>query len=69
MYETGQGVPEDYVQAYAWLNLAAAQRYESAIQGKNELRKRMTSEQIAQAQELSTTLFLQIESKGRSQGD
>lgn len=69
MYETGQGVPEDYVQAYAWLNLAAAQGYESAIQGKDELRERMTDKQIAQAQELSTALFLQIGTKGNTQSD
>ncbi len=25
MYDNGQGMPQDYVQAYMWLNLAAAQ--------------------------------------------
>ena len=25
MYDKGEGVPEDYVKAYAWFNLAAAQ--------------------------------------------
>jgi hypothetical protein len=33
MYEYGEGVPKDYVQAYMWLNLAAAQGEEDAVKG------------------------------------
>ncbi|WP_352864873.1 hypothetical protein [Mesorhizobium sp. M1329] len=31
MYATGQGVPQDYVLAYMWSNLAAAQGHEVAV--------------------------------------
>ena len=60
MYGNGRGVPEDYVRAYAWFNLAAAQGSEASEIGKNNLRQRMTADQIARAQELSTTLFERI---------
>lgn len=53
MYAKGEGVPEDYVQAYKWWNLSAAQGNENAIANKEMLRKRMTPEQIAEAQKLS----------------
>ena len=38
-YDTGRSVPDDYVQAYAWLNLAAAQGMERAEQMKTPLRQ------------------------------
>ena len=63
MYAEGRGVPEDYVLAYAWLNLAAAQRDEVADKNKDKLRPLMTAAQIAQAQELSATLFSRIQSR------
>ena len=64
MYENGEGVPENYVRAYAWLNLAAAQGHETAVSGKADLQRRMTAAQIAEAQELSTTLFARINGGG-----
>ena len=62
MYATGEGVPEDYVVAYAWWNLAAAQGNEMAMEYKDDIRTRMTPDQIARAQELSATLFDRINS-------
>ena len=56
----GEGVPEDYVVAYAWFNLASAQGNEGAIGARDNLRTRMTPDQIARAQELSATLFDRI---------
>ncbi|MCY4400933.1 MAG: ankyrin repeat domain-containing protein [Gemmatimonadetes bacterium] len=53
MYANGIGVPENYVAAYAWYNLAAAQGIEEAEDAKDRLSPRMTSEQVARAQELS----------------
>ena len=53
MFRNGQGVPQDDVQAYAWLNLTVA-----TTNKKAELRERMTTEQIACAQELSTNIYL-----------
>ena len=60
LYEQGLGVPEDYVLAYAWYNLASAQGNEQARDVKDDLRTRMTPDQIAQAQETSATLFDRI---------
>ena len=53
MYASGEGVAEDDVLAYMWWNLAAAQGHESAKNNKGILVKRMTREQIAEAQKLS----------------
>ena len=50
-------MPENYVRAYAWYNLAAAQGDEPAVKAKESLRERMSAKQIARAQELSNTLF------------
>jgi S1-C subfamily serine protease len=52
-YETGNGVAKDYVEAYKWLNLASAQGSESAKEHLSNVEKKMTPEQIAEAQELS----------------
>ena len=54
MYYNGEGVPEDYVLAYMWYNLAAAQGNETAQSNKDRAERRMTPEQIAEAQRLST---------------
>ena len=53
MYNAGEGVPENYILAYKWSNLAAARGSEQARDLKNDLRKRMTRKQIAEAQQLS----------------
>ena len=53
MYADGEGVPEDLVYAYMWLNLSAAQGDETAQTNKDVVEQRMTREQIAEAQRLS----------------
>ena len=53
MYEFGQGVPQDDVQAHMWLNLAAAQGHANGAKNRDLVAKRMTPQQIAQAQELA----------------
>lgn len=50
MYAVGQGVKQDYPRAHMWLNLAAAQQYEDAQENRDEVAKRMTTDQITQAQ-------------------
>jgi TPR repeat protein len=59
-YENGDGVLQDYVQSYAWFNLASANGDAEAKQARNNLAKKMTPEQIARAQELSTELHKKI---------
>jgi hypothetical protein len=59
MYRIGQGVPQDYVQAHMWSNLAAAQNHESQELAKllremrDDIAKEMTQAQIAEAQRLA----------------
>ena len=53
-YENGQGVPQDYVQAYMWFDLAAAQNVTAAASFRDSLELLMTPEQLAQAQQLAT---------------
>ena len=59
MYANGEGVPQDYVLAYMWLNLAAAQGGVSWPEGyapsyrRDVVAKSMTREQIAEAQKLA----------------
>ena len=58
MYSDGDGVPQDYVEAYKWYNLAAAQGDTDAIKNRDIIvADSMTPEQIAEAQQLSRDLF------------
>ena len=62
MYALGRGIPENYVYAYAWVSLAVAQGDKEAVEAKDLLRPKMTSEQVAKAQELAADLWERIES-------
>lgn len=60
MYRDGTGAPEDYVQAHLWLNLAAARfpaaqedDRNAARQVRDRVAKKMTPEQIAEAERLA----------------
>ncbi len=53
MYHFGQGVPPDYVSAHMWFTFAAAQEYENAQEKRDFVAKRMTPDQIAEAQRLA----------------
>ena len=53
MYTKGQGVQQDYVQAYLWFNLAAAQGDEGARKDRDILAEQMTLAQIGDAQRLA----------------
>ena len=53
MYDSGRGVPEDNLQAYAWYNIAAAQGHDLAEHNKKLIAESMTREQRARAQELA----------------
>ncbi len=57
-YAYGSGVPQDDVQAHIWYNLAASRLQtdllrESSARSRDEVAKRMTPEQIAEAQRLA----------------
>ncbi len=58
MYDNGYGVPQDYVQAYMWFNLAAVgfppgENRDSAAENRDIVAKFMTPAQIAEAQRLA----------------
>ena len=65
-YALGEGVLEDYVQAFAWYNIATANGNELAKKGKTTVAEEMTKEQIAKAQDLSTEM---VKSNPRLMGD
>jgi len=53
MYYKGEGVPQDYVKAHMWVNLAGAKGDEEAIKARDSIAERMTPAQIAEAQKLA----------------
>ena len=57
MYATGQGVPQDDVQAHMWFNLAASRMTgedrEIAVRSRDRVADGLTPEQIAEAQRLA----------------
>ncbi len=53
MYESGEGVKQDYATAYAFLNIAATNGLQEARKNLPQFAKKLNPEQIAKAQELS----------------
>ncbi len=53
MYAKGLGVPQDYVQAHMWSNVAAAQGLVQARKFRETAANLMTPAQIAEAQRLA----------------
>jgi TPR repeat protein len=56
MYQTGDGVPQDFVKAYAWLDLAAKQDLEQAKRSRDAAAAAMNGAQLSEAQRLSNQL-------------
>ncbi len=53
LLEQGLGLPQSYVRAHAWYNLAAAAGHGEARAARDRLTGRMTVEQLAQAQDMA----------------
>ena len=53
MYHNGQGVPQDYVQAHKWYNIAGANGSETGTSNRDSVAKQMTPAQVAEAQRLA----------------
>ena len=53
MYYNGKGVQQDYVEAHKWTNLAAVQGFKGAGKVRDAMARRMTPDQIAEAQRLA----------------
>lgn len=65
-YQNGEGVPQDYVEAYKWFNLSAAQDdllspKGIAAQERNSITRLMTPEQIAEGQRRAAAFVPRIE--------
>ena len=53
VYSKGQSVLLDYIQAHKWYNLSAMHGDNVAFNNRNNIAKRMTPAQIAEAQRLA----------------
>lgn len=51
LYEAGNGTTQDFVQAHKWYNLAASRGHRHAAEARDALAERMTSNQVARAQQ------------------
>ena len=49
----GRGAPQDYVLAHMWCNLSVAQGFELCAELRDLITKRMTPDQVAEAQRLA----------------
>ena len=52
MFARGLGAPQDFVQGYMWLNLAAAQGHDMALVSRDMVAIKMSPDQIAEAQRM-----------------
>jgi len=57
MARDGDGVPQNFVEAYAWFNLAAAEGWYPAPQERDRLAKLLQPDQLADAQRRSSEYF------------
>ena len=53
LFFMGQGVPQDFVLAHMWFDLSATQGNQDATENRDLAERRMTPEQIAEAQKLA----------------
>jgi TPR repeat protein len=54
LYLEGAGVPQDYVQAHLWFNLAAARGHSQSAKQRDEVAAKMAPQQLADAQKLAS---------------
>ena len=62
-YANGRGVPQNFILAYTWFNLAAESGNMDALKAKDFMRQKLTSEQMAESQNLSTKFSDKISNK------
>jgi TPR repeat protein len=70
-YAGGHGVEKDYTEAYAWYNLLAATTHpfaEVAKSSRDTLEKKMSPQQVADAQKRTKELRVEIAAKLKSGG-
>ena len=60
MYYNGEGVAQNYKNAYVWKSLAAAQGHKKAAHNINIIAKKLSSQQLYEAQELAAEIQYRI---------
>ena len=53
VYSQGLGLPQSYLDAHMWFNLSGSQGNRGAIRNRNKMERKMSPEQIVQAQEMA----------------
>jgi hypothetical protein len=56
-YAAGKGTPQNYADAYVWYSLAAAAGHEKALKQRDNYARKLTQEEIMEAQQRSASLF------------
>lgn len=59
----GNGVPQNYQQAYAWLAIAVANGNDGALNLRDTVASKLTQSELTQAQSLAASYFEQYQSK------
>jgi len=54
LYEQGLGIPQNFIEAHRWYNLAASQGHAEARTARDKLGVRLTPEQLGEAQRLAS---------------
>ncbi len=62
-YEFGRGVPQDYVAAYQWYDLSAGHVLRFAAAFRDEIAKKLTPKQLAEAKRRSSEFRAKLESQ------
>ena len=62
MYAYGEGVPQDFVEAYAWFNLAA-KTFAPVAKYRDEFESEMTTHQVAEGQHRTKELRMALDAK------
>nr|WP_256353538.1 hypothetical protein [Aeromonas sp. sif2416] len=62
-YAQGEGVPQNHVQAYAWLSVAATTGLKLATETRDLVARSMTPSQLEKGQELAASYFEQYPPK------
>jgi uncharacterized protein len=65
-YSVGVGAPQKYMYSYAWSSLAASQGSEDAIKFRDIIAKKMSPQQLAEAQKLAAELQNKIDNRDTS---
>lgn len=63
MYYNGEGVAQNYIFAYAWLSLAAAQGHDGSKEERDSCASKLTKQALLDAQAFASHLQKEIESR------